>query len=46
MDELLRWRDELRREQRWREADALRDCLQRAQVVVEDTPDGTHWHVG
>jgi hypothetical protein len=46
MDELLRWRDELRRGQRWREADALRDCLQRAQVVVEDTPDGTHWHVG
>jgi hypothetical protein len=46
MEELLRWREDLRREQRWREADALRDCLQRAQVVVEDTADGTRWHVG
>ena len=45
MEELLRWRDELRREHRWPEADALRDCLQRAQVIVEDTPGGTHWYV-
>jgi hypothetical protein len=46
MDELLRWRDELRRERRWQEADELRECLQRARVVVEDTPSGTRWHVG
>jgi hypothetical protein len=45
VEELLRWRDDLRREERWREADALRDCLQRAQVVVEDTADGTRWHL-
>jgi hypothetical protein len=45
MEELLRWRDHLRRERRWGDADALRDCLQRAQVVVEDTPDGTRWYV-
>ncbi len=45
MEELLRWRDDLRREERWREADALRDCLQRAQVVVEDSADGTRWHL-
>jgi hypothetical protein len=45
MEELLRWREDLRREERWREADALRDCLQRAQVVVEDGSDGTRWHL-
>ena len=45
MEELLRWRDDLRRNQRWAEADALRDCLQRAQVVVEDAPGGTRWYV-
>jgi hypothetical protein len=45
MEELLRWRDDLRREERWLEADALRDCLQRAQVVVEDSADGTRWHL-
>ncbi len=46
MEELLRWRDELRRERRWQEADELRECLQRARVVVEDAPAGTRWHVG
>lgn len=45
VEELLRWRDDLRREERWREADALRDCLQRARVVVEDCSDGTRWHL-
>ncbi|HSV93150.1 MAG TPA: hypothetical protein VLH81_08735, partial [Desulfobacterales bacterium] len=45
MEELLRWRGDLRREERWREADALRDCLQRAQVIVEDSADGTCWHL-
>jgi cysteinyl-tRNA synthetase len=45
MDELLRWRDELRRDQRWQDSDELRNCLQRARVVVEDTPAGTRWHV-
>lgn len=46
MEELLRWREELRRQRRWRDADDLRDCLQRARVVVEDTSAGTRWHVG
>ena len=45
MEALLRWREDLRRERRWREADDLRDCLQRAGVVVEDTAGGSRWYV-
>jgi len=43
VEELLKLRDELRRQKRWAEADLLRDCLLRAKVMVEDTPDGVRW---
>jgi peptidase E len=41
--ELLKLREDLRRRKRWEEADALRDCLQRAGVMVEDTSQGARW---
>ena len=46
VEELLSLRDHLRAEKRWAEADMLRDCLQRADVVVEDTSRGARWRVG
>jgi peptidase E len=46
VEELLRLRDDLRRKKHWEEADALRDCLQRARVIVEDTGAGARWRIG
>jgi len=46
VEELLSLRDHLRTQKRWAEADMLRDCLQRADVVVEDTSRGARWRVG
>ncbi len=46
VEELLSLRDHLRAEKRWAEADMLRDCLQRADVVVEDTSRGARWRGG
>jgi hypothetical protein len=46
VEELLRLRDDLRRRKRWEEADALRDCLQRARVIIEDTGAGSRWRIG
>jgi cyanophycinase-like exopeptidase len=43
--ELMALRDHLRAERRWAEADMLRDCLQRAGVLVEDTGHGSRWRV-
>ena len=37
-------RQELRRERRFEEADAIRDRLLALNVVIEDTPDGVRWH--
>jgi peptidase E len=45
VEELLRLRDDMRRRKRWEEADLLRDCLQRAGVVVEDTNEGARWRI-
>jgi peptidase E len=45
VEEILKLRDEMRRRKRWAEADLLRDCLQRANVLVDDTGDGARWRV-
>lgn len=45
VEEVLKLRDEMRRQKRWADADLLRECLQRAGVVVEDTDDGARWRV-
>jgi hypothetical protein len=46
VEELLTLRDQLRSERRWAESDMLRDCLQRAGILIEDTGQGSRWRVG
>ena len=41
--ELLKFRDELRQQKRWAEADAIRDGLLKANILIEDTKDGSRW---
>ncbi|MGM0653350.1 MAG: CysS/YqeB C-terminal domain-containing protein, partial [Bacillota bacterium] len=41
--EIASWREKYRREKKWAEADRLRDILQAAGVVLEDTVDGPRW---
>ena len=45
VDELLKLRDRFRRNRQWQEADAIRNSLERACIVVEDTPEGPQWQV-
>jgi peptidase E len=45
IEELIHIRDQLRQAKRWSEADSIRDCLVKANIVVEDTDDGPRWHV-
>ncbi len=44
--ELIDLRERFRRERKWHEADAVRESLQRADIIVEDTRDGPRWHLG
>ena len=41
--ELVARRDEARRQKSFDEADAIRNQLDEAGVVLEDSPDGTRW---
>ena len=43
--ELLRARDRFRQGKQWDAADAIRDALANAGIVVEDTPDRSRWHL-
>ena len=45
VDELLRLRNQFRQEKLWRQADAIRESLQRVGVVVEDTAAGSRWRL-
>ena len=45
VDELVELREQYRREKRWAEADQVRNLLQNAGVVLEDTNDGPQWHI-
>ena len=45
VEALVELRARWRAERRWDEADALRACLERAGVVVEDTKEGTRWRL-
>jgi hypothetical protein len=40
---MLSLRSDLRREGRYAAADAIRDALTAAGLLIQDTPDGTHW---
>ncbi len=46
VDELLSLRASFRERSLWAEADALRDCLKRARIEVDDTPEGSRWRMG
>ena len=46
VDELLNLRQSFRQTKKWQEADAIRETLQRAGILVEDTKDGPRWHLG
>jgi cysteinyl-tRNA synthetase len=46
LEELITARRRARAEREWARADAIRDALAAAGVVLEDTPDGTIWHRG
>lgn len=43
VEDLLGLREKLRRNRQWQEADGLRDALESAGVIIEDTEDGPRW---
>lgn len=45
VDALISLREDFRKAKKWTEADAMRDCLKNAGILVEDTPDGPRWRV-
>ena len=45
VEELLTVRLQFRQQKKWLEADAIRDCLARLNIVIEDTKEGSRWHL-
>ncbi|MGD8991292.1 MAG: hypothetical protein PVI00_07525 [Desulfobacterales bacterium] len=45
VDQLLRVRDTFRQRKQFDDADAIRDCLQRANIIIEDKKDGSRWRL-
>jgi peptidase E len=45
VEELLKLRTQFRVQQKWQEADAIRDCLVRLRIEIEDTKDGSQWQL-
>jgi cysteinyl-tRNA synthetase len=45
VEEMIRARDLARKEKNWKEADRIRDELERMSVAIEDQPDGTVWKI-
>lgn len=45
VDELLELREKFRREKKYEEADAIRQTLERVDVIVEDTREGSQWRL-
>jgi len=45
LEELLDLRQEFRRKKQWTEADAIRDTLARANVIIDDTENGSQWRL-
>lgn len=46
VEALLALRASFRKNRQWREADAIRDCLARAAIEIEDTREGYRWRLG
>ena len=45
VDALLTLRNSLRTQKQWSMADAIRDCLQEAGIIIDDTPQGARWRL-
>jgi hypothetical protein len=45
VEELLDLRQKFRQDKQWKAADAIRDSLQRADIIVEDTKEGSRWRL-
>ena len=45
VESMLSLRDRFRNEQKWSEADHIRDILQQSNIQVEDTKDGVRWQI-
>lgn len=45
VNEMVRLRDRLRADKQWQLADEVRESLRRAGVILEDTREGTRWHL-
>jgi cysteinyl-tRNA synthetase len=43
IDELIARRSQAKRDKQWSEADAIRDRLKQAGIILEDSPTGTTW---
>jgi peptidase E len=46
VQQLLDVREAFRRQKQFEEADAIRDSLQRANIIIEDTETGSRWRLG
>jgi len=45
VNDLLALRDQFRQQKQFMEADAVRDALERANIRIEDTPQGVQWRL-
>lgn len=45
VEAMIELRRQLRDRKEWSVADAVRDCLAKANITVKDTPAGTKWHI-
>ena len=45
IEELLNLRERFREKKQWQEADAVRDSLERADILVDDTEEGPRWRL-
>lgn len=45
VEQMLQLRSRFRNEQKWSEADRIREILQQSNIHVEDTKDGFQWHI-
>lgn len=45
VDRLLDLREEFRRNKQWNQADAIRETMEEANIIVEDTREGPRWRL-
>jgi cysteinyl-tRNA synthetase len=44
VEQMLEVRNMFRQQNKWEEADAIRESLLKARIVIEDTREGSKWH--